>query len=331
MRAIVFIICLFISFGSLSQEKTKKEKDKVYVEKIKALFSLRPFVQQNIDLFSIGPKEGSTPSVLYRPATGLNVGGSVSFKFLSFSYQRNVPVFQPYVPADFEAKHQRIGFDMGGNIFGFGFDFQQNNGFYIWNGAAIQDSLLVDPDAVKYREDIQSRTIGTNLRFTFSNKLSQNALFDQSQRQKRSKGAFTMIVGNRFHGFRANSPFVTPDQSSAYSGTEEVNRIWFNTTHVMPGYGYIGVKNYWNIGAFAYVGSGLQLRKYFTEVGDGIGFRFPLMSKVKAGISYNGKFFYAKLFAVADYITTGFQDANLGWLQTSWEFSIGIRLYGKDK
>jgi len=331
MRALVFIILFIIPIASFSQkeEKTKKEKDKVYVEKIKALFSFRPFVQQNIDLFTFRPKDASAPTVLYRPATGLNIGGSVAFKFLSFSYQRNIPVFQPFVPADFEAKHQRIGFDLGGNMFGLGFDFQQNNGFYIWNSSDIQDSLISDPNSVIYREDIQSRTIGTNLRFTFSNKLSHNALFDQSQRQKRSKGALTLMVGNRFHGFKAVSPFVTPDQFSAYSGTEEVNRLWINTTNVMPGYGYIAVKNYWNVGLFAYVGSGLQIRKHFTAMDEGLGVRFPFMSKLKTGISYNGKFFYAKLFAMADYMTTGFRDAKIGWLQTSWEFSIGIRLYGK--
>jgi hypothetical protein len=333
MKKIIFgFLVLSVCSVSYSQEKNKKEKkekDKAYVEKIKALFSLRPFVQQNIDLLTFNYKNSNDPALLYRPATGINVGGSVSLSFLSFSYQRNLPLFQPAVPDTFEAKHQRIGFDLGGNILGFSFDYQQNNGFFIWNGTEHLDTSLADPGSVLYREDIQSRTIGTSFRFTFSNKLSQNALFDQSQRQLKSKAAFCLILGNRFHGFKAADPFIPNHRIADYPLSGKLNVIWINNTFIMPGYGFIGVKGYWNVGAFIYSGSGLQVRKHFSAMDDGWSFRFPLMGKFKGGVSYNGKFFYAKLFAMADYIKTGFKESKSNWLQTSWEFSLGFRLYGK--
>ncbi len=337
MSRYFLLFILFIGFYSscLAQEKddadksSRKKKDKAYVEKVDALFSLRPFVQQNIDILSFNYKNSTSPAVLYRPATGLNVGGEIAFKFIHFSYQRNLSLFQPDIPTGFEAKHQRIGINIGGNIFGFGFDYQQNNGFFVWNSTVIPDTFYFEKSAVVYREDMQSRTIGTNFRFTFSNKLSANALFDQSQRQLKSKSAFCLILGNRFHGFRSVSPFIPAHLYSDYGKTADMNRIWINSTHFMPGYGGIAVAGYWNVGMFLYSGTGLQVRKNFSLTEEGLGVRVPFMSKLKGGISYNGKVVYSKLFLMADYITTGFSDSNIRWFQSSWELSLGIRLGGK--
>jgi hypothetical protein len=324
-KQLLLLAVFCCSLAGMAQEKDKKEKDKAYVEKVNALFSTRPFVNQNIDLFTFNYPDSEESTLLYRPATGLNVGGEVAFKFLSFSYQKNLPLLQPGVPENFKADHQRIGFELGGKIFGLGIDYQQNSGFYVLNPS------ILPPDAIgsQFREDMNSKTFGTSLRFTFSNKLSANALFDQSERQLKSKGALTFIMSNRFHNFTADTAFIPPVFAGNYAESATTDRIWINSLQFMPGYGYIAVAGNWNIGLFLYSGTGLQIRKYFNETEEKLGLRVPYVAKGKGGISYNGKFIYAKLFAMADYTTVGMKDARIGWLQSSWEFSIGFRLYGK--
>jgi hypothetical protein len=264
---------------------------------------------------------------MYRPATGINVGGEIAFKFIHFSYQKNLPLLQPGVPDGFNASHQRFGFDMGGRVFGVEMDYQKNKGFYIFNNTIIPDSAYSDPSIVNNREDLSSVSFGLNMRFTFSNKLSANALFDQSERQLKSKGAFTMIVGDRFHNFTADSAFIPTFLEANYNQTKGVNQIWVNNFQFLPGYGYIAVAGKWNIGLFLYSGTGLQIRKYFNETDDKLGLRIPFIAKGKGGISYNGRNFYTKLSAMANYSTVGMKDADIKWLQTAWEFSIGFRFY----
>lgn len=329
MKRIVLIACLLSGFGISAQEK---QKDILYVEKVNSILSLRPYTNQHIDLLMLDYPKSETSPLLYRPATGLNIGGEIAFSFLSFNYQQNLPLLQPDVPDYLKPSHQRIGFNMGGKIFGMEMTFQKNKGFYLMNPDAYPAVNDIQLDDAQYRPDLTSTTFGLDFRFTFSNKLSANALFDQSERQLRSKGAFTIIVGNRFHDFHSSTPFVPWLSRSDYEISGTVDELWVNTIHVMPGYGYIAAAGKWNIGLFLYSGSGLQLRKYVNNLESKLGVRFPMALKGKAGIAYQGKYLYSRLTANGDLVSLGMKDANFKWLQSFWEFSIGLRFYGnKDK
>jgi len=328
MYLLVLLIVTCVGFG---QDKEKMEKDKAYVEKVKSLFSMRPYVNQNIDLLMMNYNKSEEAGVIYRPATGLNLGGEVAFSFLHFNYQRNLPLLQPDLPNDFKPSHQRIGFDMGGKIFGMMMSYQQNNGFYVYNSGVIPDSTYANRDAVIFRKDVYSKTFGLDFRFTFSNKLSPNAIFDQSERQLKSKGAASIIMGYRYHIFHGTTPFIPDHLQIKYLQSATMNTLWANTIHFLPGYGYIAAAGYWNFGIFLYSGTGLQLRKYVNADEDGTAFKFPLVMRGKVGVSYNGKYFYSKLAANVDLTSLGMKDANLNWMQSYWEFSVGLRLYGKKK
>ncbi len=165
----------------------------------------------------------------------------------------------------------------------------------------------------------------------FSNKLSANALFNQTERQLKSKGAFTLVFGDHFHDFNSDTTLLPIGVRSNYAESATTNRLWVNNFHVMPGYGSIAVAGKWNFGLFLYSGSGIQLRKYYNEDGEKLSLRFPIVGKGKAGITYNGHNFYARLTSCADFTSLGMKDADFRWVQSLWEFSIGLRFYEKNK
>lgn len=302
----------------------------MYVEKLKPILSIRPYTNQNIDLLFLNFNDSEVSPLMYRPATGLNVGGEIAFSFLHFNYQRNLPLLQPSQAGNMEPTHQRIGFNIGGKIFGMEMTFQKNRGFYLMNPKSIPEIYQSSSD-VLYRPDMTSTTFGLDFRFTFSNKLSANAIFDQSERQKKSKGAFTIIIGDRFHSFHSGDPILPLYTRTDYVESSTVNKIWVNNLHFQPGYGYIAVAGNWNFGLFLYTGGALQLRKYFDKPNDieKLGVRIPFILKGKTGISYNGDYFYARLTGTADYTTLGMKDANFSWFQSYWELSVGLRFLKK--
>ena len=332
LRLILPISLFILSPAVLSAQEEKKEKDKTYVEKIKSLFSIKPYTNQNIDLLMVNYNKSTEDALWYRPASGINFGGEVAFAFLHFNYQKNLPLFQPDLPDGFKASQQRFGFDAGGKIFGVMMTYQQSNGFYVYNQAMIPDSGYSNREQVIFRNDLISKTFGLDLRLTLSNKLSANAIFVQSERQLKSKGAISFIFGNRFNDFHGSSPFVPPHLQSFYPESATVKEIWTNTIHIMPGYSYIAVAGYWNFGLSLYSGTGLQIRKYFTTTDeDKLALKIPFLTRGKAGVSYNGKFFFTKFAVNFDFTTLGMKDANFRWMQSYWEYSLGLRLYGKKK
>lgn len=329
MRKLLLLTVIFPVFQGFAQDK-EKEKDEQYVEKIKSIISFRPFATQNWDFLILNHAKSVESPLLYRPATGLNIGGEFAFSFLRFTYQRNVPLLQPVLPAGFKSGNQRFGLDIGGAVFGLSATFQKNKGFYLVNPGAYPLETGEVPESVKYRSDITSSSFGIDFRFTFSTKLSANALFNQTERQLKSKGAFTLVFGDHYHDFNADT-LLPPVVRPLYNESASMTRLWSNTFHVMPGYGYIAVAGKWNIGLFLYSGSGIQFRKYYNATEEKLSLRFPLVGKAKGGITYNGHNFYGRLTGSADFTSLGMKDADFRWFQSFWEFSIGLRFYEKNK
>ena len=232
---------MFLPFLGFAQEK---DKDRGYVEKMNPLFSTRPYMNQNVDILFMNYKDSDNSPFMYRPATGLNVGGEIAFKFLHFTYEKNLPLLQPKLPVDMSPDHQRVGVNMGGKIFGMHITYEQNKGFYLMNPNMSLPDTLRDHYGVNYRNDMRSRTFGVDFRFTFSNKLSANAIFVQSERQIKSKGAFTLIVGNRFNNIDGDQPLLPFHVRGDFQESSTMTKVWSNTIHVMPGYGYIAVDCY---------------------------------------------------------------------------------------
>ena len=106
MRKLLLIGLLMSPLCLLAQKGIPKEKDKLYVEKLKPILSIRPYTNQNIDLLFLNFNDSEASPLMYRPATGLNVGGEIAFSFLHFNYQRNLPLLQPSQAGNMETRKQ---------------------------------------------------------------------------------------------------------------------------------------------------------------------------------------------------------------------------------
>ncbi|MFT4680098.1 MAG: hypothetical protein ACI9RU_001785 [Litorivivens sp.] len=329
VRVLLFTLLIAISYSAASQDEKIKPKDEEYVEVIQPLIGLRPFVQQHIDFFTIGDKEGRENSLAYRSASGLNIGGEFMFKFLRFSYQRNIPLKQPIQAGDFTPRFQQFGFGIEGRIFGMNMSYSEYSGFVLQNEKLLTDTLYSDLNAEKYRSDIRARSFNASMRWTFSKNVSAKALFEQSERQLKSAGAFTFLIAERFVKFQNDSSFVPFYERAGYSETGDMTEMWINNVQFMFGYGYVAAfgQGNWNMGLFLYTGSGPQVRQWTDDRGEHRHWKFPAVVKGRGGLGYNGKYVYTRLTAEMDYTTIGMTDSRMRWWEMFWEFSIGIRLY----
>lgn len=324
---VLSVLCVQVLFS--------QDQGDAYVEKIRPLIGLRPFVQQNVDILTITDKRSTFDPFIYRTAATANVGIEFSFKFMRFAYSRNVPFLQSSLPADFNPRSQNFALDMGGRVFGIYAEYRENIGYLIQNQGLVSDTLYASSDARSnqiYRPSYRSQSLGFGMRWTFSTSLSANALFNQTERQKKSKGAFTFMVSNRYHNVEipGNEFFMPVEVVDSFPITANSRRIWINNIQFMPGYGYIAAagEGKWNMGLFLYTGSGPQIRKVFNKDGTTeTKVKFPYIVRAMPGVCYNGKFWFSRLSAQLDYSTFGMDDARMGIWNASWEFSFGIRFY----
>ena len=314
---LLFLLTAYLTpTGMEAQEKKeKKEKDDTYVLKYDPLISIRPFSEQNFDYLVIQSDDQQYIPLYYRAVSNFNFGGQFSFKWMSFTYAKNLPLFLPELPQKFQPDYNNYGFAINGRIFGMTLSYTTYDGFYTENTDYIPDNIS---EEARFRSDISSQNLAADFRFTFSDKVSAKAIFDQSERQIKSAGAFTMQFCERYHNF------------NDFEETDELQRLWVNNIQIMPGYGYVAVAGNWNFGLFMYVGSGIQVQKYYTDNEEDLSLKIPTLGQVRGGITYNSKYFYARVTGNGNYTSLGMKDARLRWFTSSWELSMGLRLYAAE-
>ncbi|MCB0761809.1 MAG: DUF4421 family protein [Flavobacteriales bacterium] len=334
-RYAVILFCTLIGLlANATKTNAQKEgKDRQYVEPINPLIAIRPYIKQNVDFYTIGDRDGEMKPLMYRTASGVSFGGQFTFKFFNFSYERTMPLLQPKLTESFQPVYQQFGLGFEGRSFGMSFNLAEYKGFVLQNRSQIPDSLYSDVESVVYRQDMRAKSFNAALRFTFSRSVSAKALFEQSERQKRSAGAFGMMLAEKFVELRSDSSFVPAHIQDQFSETATMNRLWINNIQLMVGYGYIAAAadGKLNAGLFMYTGSGPQIRQWSGDDGRKRSLRFPAVAKVRAGLALNGKYIYGRIIGDFDYTTMGMKDSRMRWWETYWEVSVGFRLYSNKK
>jgi hypothetical protein len=344
-----FFLLPYSSFGQIDTSSTaaaedgdgkKKKRDEAYIQEIQSIIYARMFFNQYVDLYTINYRASLEPAMYYRPPTGMNMGAEFAFKFINFSYQRSLPLFRPDLPDGFKTTLNQVQTNLGGKMFGIHSNYLKYKGLYIMNESVLTDTAYANPDDVRFRQKMSAMQYNLDFRFTFSKKFSSNAFLNQNERQLKSMGAFTFMIGNRYNRFDADSAIIPPNLRNAAFGSEFgiYDEMWSNTVHIMPGFGYIFVKGFWNFGLMTYQGVGLQMSKYFFVADtnpwnseSSMWAQPSVLGDYKLLISYNGKYVFGRFYTGMEYLTMGTKFAKTRWLRTSVEFSIGARVLKKTK
>ncbi len=320
-------VLLFFSFFLLSLIGQAGEIDTNYVQKFRSLFSVKTFFLENGLHYTITPsnnsmfseKELNNARVFYNanipPVTGI----AVNVKGIGLTY-----IFKftdDYLDTTTSIKSGFKQFQI--NIYGkrkFGFEayYQDYSRFYFhYKG---DQNLLKN-----YNADIRAYQFGaTGLFVNNWKKFSYNAAFNQNQFQKKSAGSSLTVFALRYN--EVSSRNMIPDSVRKYF--KEYPDLQANRNYAFvfqQGYAYNLVKNSFYFSNAIFLGVGLQNQVYEspTVLQHRIG--VPVSARGKSSAGYNGKVFFAGIFANADYYQSKIKSLETQQFQYTYGLYIGLR------
>lgn len=320
-------LILFILLGGfVFSSKAKTDPDTNYVQKFKNIFAGKGFVIKNGFTYALTPRNNSNfteqqlkdAQIIYNPYIPTTVGVSVNIKGIGFTY-----VFK--IKNDFldtlgraKSGFKQFQLNMYGTKFGFEGYYQDYQRFYFhYKG----DHLLLK----NYNSDIRAYQWGINTIFIFNGKkFSYNAAFNQTQLQKKSAGSWMLIPALKFNEIK--SGHLIPDSVNKYFGS--ITNLQRNRNYsflIQTGYGFNLTKNYFYFSGAVLGGVGIQTQSYTYPLGKLHKIAFPLVGRVKGGLGYNGKIFFAGLFANADVCQSSIQQIKTQQLVYSYGIYLGFR------
>jgi hypothetical protein len=168
--------------------------------------------------------------------------------------------------------------------------FSKIKGYYVHNTADLVPEWK-EGDPYEQIPSLQNIEIGGMTGYSFNENFSMNAVQSQSERQARSAGSLIPRISYRYYVVDKKAPVVTSTQKS---DNLELS--------VGAGYYYTFVlKRYWYIAAGAVPSAGIIFCKLTTRYLDENIYTHQqntvFRADVHAGIGYNGRRFFAGLYA----------------------------------
>ncbi len=320
------LVVIFILTYSAMHIKADTDPDTNYVQKFKNIFAAKGFVISNGFNYVLTPRNNSNfteqqlnnAQVIYSPYIPTTLGISMNIKGVGFTYVFKLK--NDFLDTLGRAKSGFKQFQM--NIYGtkLGFEayYQDYKRFYFhYKG----DHLVLND----YNSDIRAYQWGMNFIFIFNGKkFSYNAAFNQTQLQKKSAGSWMLIPALKFNELK--SGHLIPYSLNKYFG--DITNLKRNRNYsflIQTGYGFNLTKsNFYFSGAFL-AGAGIQTQSYTYPLGKLHKIAFPLVSRVKAGLGYNGKVFFSGFFANADVCQSTVKQVKTQQLIYSYGIYVGFR------
>ena len=207
MYRFIVILLIFVSFTNVTaqkkQKQSKKQKVPENIEIIESKFSFAPiYVNEYSYLYIKSRQNNNAKGMKYKPNIIGSVGAKVTINNFSISY-----VHALSQPKEFgETKATNLVFNFQKRVFGMQFYWTQYDGLYLdtLDRYGIFDDMYkqgVD-GAYIIRPDIKFNNIGFQTHFAFNKNYSVNAAFEQTERQKKTAGAFMMMFGANYMGVK---------------------------------------------------------------------------------------------------------------------------------
>lgn len=317
---IVFLILLFSTLSICkAQDPDQEDKpDSEYVESLSYKFSFHPSYTNQSTIFQLNNRGDSDNSLLYRP----NVLGAVTlaarYKFIALSYSIPIPYSNQSTHVYGQTDYKNIGISINVRTYSFNLYFLRYKGFYVDQDKQYFPTFNASKP-LPQRPDMQIYTVGFLHYFVFSKNLSLKAAFDQSEIQKKSKGAFVLMLADRFTKMTADSSIVPFDDRFEFPKVYGLTKGLFNSFIIAPGAAGTLVKGKFTYTPMVLCGIGLQYQ-YYNLVGNiwtrsrNINMKFPLYLNFRSALGYNSRNFFTRLVLDVDLNRIPFRKSSVSQL-----------------
>jgi hypothetical protein len=320
---------IFLLFCCSTRMIAGGDTDTNYVQTFKNIFALKLFLIDNGFTYSITPQNNSLFSsaqlknarVIYNPYIPPTTGVSLNIKGVGISY-----IFKftnDYLDTTGQAKSAFKQFQM--NIYGtkFGFEgyYQDYQRFYYnYKGDDSLSKILKN-----YNSDIRAYQFGINTILIFNGKrFSYNAAFNQTVLQKKSAGSWLLVFSLKFNELKASD--LIPDQVKPFYGSyTDLQRNRNYAFLIQTGYAFNLTKSNFYFSGALLGGLGIQNQTYSFPEGKFYRIAAPLVGRAKSSMGYNGKIFFAGLFANADVMQTSIKSIKTQQMVSSYGVYLGFR------
>ena len=303
--------------------------DTNYIASYTEVFTPRLIISNKKNIFTISEKE-SGKSIEYQPNSPLNLGFGLTYKWFSFNVAFNFPFINK--DDDIFGKTRRL--DIQTNIFGRSYVIdiflQYYRGFYIAN------PNIIDPDWMPgnpypLRGDVVSLAFGVSGFYVFNHKkFSYRAAFNFNERQKKSKGSFT--VGGGVINYRISSDSglvpteIFPDSVVAIN----FDLVKIGSTFAIGGYTYTFIIRNWYFNLGLGLGLGLSTTKttLTTNVELENKSRISVVTDFRGSVGYNSDRYYVGLsWATGAFAISSSKDILVTYGLSKINFYVGYRFY----
>lgn len=332
MKKFIFLLSLILLFSSTY---AGGDVDTNYVQKFKSILSVKLFLNQHGYKYTITPRNNSlftsdqlnNAKLIY--TTNIPATAAIAINLKGFGFTYIFKFTDDFLDTTGKAKSDFKGFRMNFYKPKFGFEayYQDYRRFYYhYDG---DEKLLKN-----YNSDIRAYQWGANGVFIFNGqKFSYGAAFNQSQIQKKSAGSWMLIAAINFNEIKSGGSLIPDSVKKFYNRFDGLERNRNYSFIMQTGYAFNLTKNRFYLSGALLGGVGIQNQTYKYYLGTLFRTAFPLVSRSKVSVGYNGDIFFTGIYANLDWMQTSIKDVKTNQSLYSYGFYVGARFikYSKTK
>lgn len=292
MRRFLFIALIIVCCHLSGQNINNR-----YIKTYPYSTTLKGFIGGKANKLSIEDNLG-LGNLTYKVAPAPRFGAGIAYRWFSISSS----LFKLGEPDESErGATNQIDFQWNFYLRSFTIDMraQRYEGYFLENSKAIKNWESLS-EVLYQRNDLVTGSIGGNVIYNFNHrKYSPKAIFNQTERQIKSAGSFSLGLRLNALGVEADSSIIPQNLVYDFEGFN-IDQLGFRDVGIGLGYGYTFVNGKWffNIGTIGFlVSQELQFKgENIFEVSSSNQINF----QTRSALGYSNDDVYIGLTAVAD-------------------------------
>lgn len=320
-----------INIDSLKQNKyyrmaVEAKLSKQYVRKIEQKYSVGPVFSSKTYSFLLTDRWGIGNPILYYPNVNNRLGLRASYKSLGGTITFQLPTNE-FIYGKTKSLNLALNFQLSFLNWGTNFYFLRNKGLYIHNANEVA-SGWISGTPYPTRQDLIVTNMGFSTQMIFTDRFSIKAALDQSEKQLKSAGGFSLGAALNYNQFRADSNILTKRQMSFYKDVDSLVMLGVFTASIAPGYAYTYVYDDIFVSGVISIGIGHQIQVFKLNGPDGgirPGIKLTGYLNYQVSAGYNSEKYFAALIYNVQSLKTNIKDSKLTFGQKGISVSAGIR------